>query len=191
MALPVSASWKTALAATLRRSGDRKYTTGHGCRRRTGPGCGPCNCHRGRLSLVPTFLDRGSAGSLVPEFHVAPGESSCLEARESTIGRHSYGGQGQGGAPQGGFCGFHPIATPTSGQLEDLAGRARESEVRASASLGVGVRLRQPMMVSATTGWRAGLSPFRMTAAAWKWQMAERACCTLAMERPVADRLLR
>ena len=60
--------------------------------------------------------------------------------------------------------------------------------MRASACLGAGARLRQPLTASATTGCRAGLSAFCIPAAAWKWEMAERACWTLAMDRPVAAR---
>ena len=75
---------------------------------------------------------------------------------------------------------------PRLGRRRTSRTRASASEVRASACLGAGARLRQPLMASATTGWRAGLSPFSTPAAAWKWDMAERACCTLAMDRPVA-----
>ena len=39
-------------------------------------------------------------------------------------------------------------------------------------------------MASATTGCRLGLSPFCMPAAAWKWEIAARACSMVAMALP-------
>ena len=60
--------------------------------------------------------------------------------------------------------------------------------MRASACLGAGARFRQPFMASATTGWRVGLSPFCIPAAAWKWEMAARACSMVARALPAAAR---
>ena len=56
---------------------------------------------------------------------------------------------------------------PRLGSRRSSRIQARTSEVRASACLGAGARLRHPLMASATTGWRAGLSAFCMPAAAW------------------------
>ena len=52
----------------------------------------------------------------------------------------------------------------------------------ASACLGAVALLRQPLMASATTGWRAGLSAFWIPVAAWKWEMAARVCLMEAMD---------
>ena len=66
--------------------------------------------------------------------------------------------------------------------------RARASAVSASTCLGARAWFRQPLIVSATIGWRAGLSPFGMPWAAWAWEIASRACAMEAMALPSAAR---
>ena len=109
------------------------------------------------------------------------------DGREVRYALSTWSARVKGGAFMGGLCGFNAPPRPCLGRRRTSRIRARAAAVSAAACFGDGARLRQPLTVSATTGWRAGLPPFCMPPPAWKWEMAERACCTLAMDRPVAQ----
>ena len=125
---------------------------------------------RCRLDLPLAPLHRETARVVGLQLHVVPGQGG-LGTSQPSVGQNLDEGEGQRGATPGRFRRLHPSPRP---RLD----RRRTS----------GTRLRLALTASATTGCMAGFSPFCVPAAAWKWKMAERACWTVARDRPVAAR---